>query len=87
MRIKDTDLPPAAIDAGRTAMVTGFRAADVQGAVAATLRSLANAGAFDYGRHARDDFDMRVADRLIQNARQSGAIRFDKGRWTVLRPA
>lgn len=84
MRIKYTDVPQAAIDAGKSAMVTGFAANQIQKAVSDALRADAS---FRYPAptdRAMNEFDMRVADRLIQNARQSGAISFAKGVWTVV---
>lgn len=84
MRIKNIDIPQSALDAGTAAMTDGFTAGRIQAAVSASLRSNPD---FAYpagmNERARDEVDMRVADRLIQNARKSGAIAFAKGRWTV----
>jgi len=84
MRIKDTEIPQAAVDAGRAAMVDGFKAHQVQAAVSVALR--ADPG-FSYPpshrKGADDCLDLRVADSLIQSARRSGAISFVKGRWAV----
>lgn len=83
MRIKDTEVPQAAIDAGHAAMVDGFAANQIQAAVSAALRADATFAYRNVRDRDMDEFDMRVADRLIQNARKTGAISFAKGRWTV----
>lgn len=83
MRIKDTAIPQAAIDAGNAAMVDGFVAAQVQAAVSAVLRADGNFTYPDQRPSHMTDLDMRVGDRLIQNARKKGAITFAKGRWKV----
>ena len=83
MRIKDTEIPQAAIDAGLAAMVTGFTASQIQAAISVALRADAGFAYRSTRERDMDELDMRVADRLIQNARKSGAITFGKGGWTV----
>lgn len=83
MRIKNTDIPQAAVDAGKAAMVDGFAANQIQAAVSAALRANASFAYPAATPRAMDELDMRVADRLIQKGRQSGEISFAKGRWTV----
>lgn len=85
MRIQGTIIPQAAIDAGSKAMVTGFKAIQIQAAVSAALRADPD---FVYPTKSRsvnanDMLDMRVADSLIQAARRAGRITFAKGGWIV----
>ena len=83
MRIKDTDIPQSAIDAGRAAMVDGFVANQIQAAVSAVLRTDPGFTYPDARPSAMTDLDMRVGDRLIQNARKDGTITFANKRWAV----
>jgi hypothetical protein len=79
VKVKNIEIPQAAIDGGRKTMTGRFRASDVQGGVAHALRTLADDQRFDYGAEDKDTVDMRVADRLIQSARRLGEIQFQKG--------
>lgn len=84
MRIKNTDIPQAAIDAGLAAMVPGFTAGQIQAAVSVVLRADPEFSYPDASKPSRmDGLDLRVADSLIQSARKRGEIVFGKGRWTL----
>lgn len=85
MKVMNIDIPQAAIDAGNAAMVDGFRAVDVEGAVAVALHDLYHKAPphehFDYGIQPKDAVHMRLADRLIQKARKAGRIKRVDGQW------
>jgi hypothetical protein len=83
MRIKNTDIPQAAIDAGNAAMTGEFAANQIQAAVSAALRADPAFAYHSSRERDMDELDMRVADRLIQNARKDGSITFANKRWTV----
>jgi len=87
MKVKNIEIPQAAIDAGNAAMVDGFQACDIEGAVAVVLTDLYHRGSahehFDYGSCRKEELHMRVGDRLIQNARKLGRIMRVNNRWTV----
>jgi len=85
MKVMTIEIPQAAIDAGDAAMVDGFKAVDVEGAVAVALHALYYKAPlhehFDYGIQPKDALHMRVADRLIQNARKAVRIERVDGQW------
>jgi hypothetical protein len=87
MKVKNIEIPQAAIDAGNAAMVDGFQACDIEGAVGVVLHDLYYKAPlhehFDYGMCRKEELHMRVGDRLIQNARKAGRIRRVANRWTV----
>jgi len=87
MKVKDIEIPQAAIDAGNAAMVDGFQACDVEGAVGVVLYDLYHRAPahthFDYGSCGKQELNMRVGDRLIQNARKAGRISRVNNRWKV----
>lgn len=88
MKIKDIEIPQAAIDAGNAAMAGEFRLDDVRGAVANVLRTLHFESLqvdFDYGPNTKDEFDDRLADRLLQAAKRRGNVtHLGHGRWQAI---
>lgn len=84
MKVKGIEIPQAAIDAGRAAMTDRFMLEDVRAAVGGVLRELHYESLqeeFDYGPNDKDAFDDRLADRLIQEQKNRGHIRYTERGW------
>lgn len=83
MKVKGIEIPQAAIDAGRAAMTIRFMLEDVRIAVASVLRPFHDSleDDFDYGPNDKDVFDDRLADRLIQEQKNRGHIRYTSSGW------
>ena len=89
MKVKGIEIPQDAIDAANAAITGDFRLEDVRSAVAKVLYELYHTGAdhevFDYGPNNKDEFNDRVADRVLQAAKRTGRVwHLGGGRWKAL---
>lgn len=85
MKIKGIEIPQAAIDAGRAAMVDRFIMDDVRGAAGSVLREIHYQSLqeeWSYGPHEKDAFDTQLATKLIQEEKNRGHIRYTPRGWT-----